>query len=125
VKTEFKNLPASEFIDNMHYISWSLGRNCEFCHVRNHFDSDDKKEKKTARDMIKMTASINADNFKEHPEVACFTCHEGHEKPFARPLFPDEAAALQKEMEERQKAAPAGPGGAAAAEPAESAAAGA
>jgi hypothetical protein len=44
VKTQFKTLPASQFIDQMRYISWALGKNCEFCHVRDHFDSDDKKE---------------------------------------------------------------------------------
>ena len=49
VKTEsLKNLPESEFINNMHYFSWSLGKECTFCHVEHKFDSDDKKEKQTA-----------------------------------------------------------------------------
>lgn len=92
VKTALKTLPASQFIDQMRYFSWALGKNCEFCHVREHFDSDEKEEKKTARQMIAMTASINTENFKDHPEVRCFTCHEMHNKPLARPLFPDEVA---------------------------------
>ncbi len=105
VKTEaFKNLPESEFLEQMRYIAWALNKDCEFCHVRNHFDSDDKKEKKTARDMIEMTASIDHDNFKGRPNVRCFTCHEGHSHPLNHPLFPDEAAALQ--AAEAQKPGP-------------------
>lgn len=96
VKTDaLKTLPASQFIDNMRYFAWSLGKDCEFCHVKDHFDSDDKKEKKTARQMIDMTSSIDQNNFKDRPEVRCFTCHEGHERPLSHPLFPDEAARMQ------------------------------
>ena len=92
VKTAMKTLPASQFIDNMRYFSWSLNKDCEFCHVKDHFDSDDKKEKQTARKMIDMTNSIDQNNFDGHPDVRCFTCHEGHNRPLSRPLFPDEVA---------------------------------
>lgn len=95
VKTQLKTLPVSEFINQMRYFAWSLGKDCEFCHVQNHFDSDDKKEKKTAREMIDMTAHIDADNFKDRPEVKCFTCHEGHNHPLSYPLFQDQVAAMQ------------------------------
>jgi|GEM_PF-2048520 len=91
VKTPLKTLPASEFIDNMRYFAWALNKDCEFCHVKDHFDSDDKKEKKTARKMIEMTAAIDTNNFEGHPEVRCFTCHEGHSHPQSRPPFADEA----------------------------------
>lgn len=106
VKTQLKTLPESEFIDQMRYFAWSLGKNCEFCHVRNDFASDDKKEKKTAREMIDMVGHIDADNFKNRPEVRCFTCHEGHNHPLAYPLFPDQVAA----MEANQNRPGAGPG---------------
>ncbi len=92
VKTALKTLPASEFIDNMRYFAWSLNKDCEFCHVKDKFDSDDKKEKKTARKMIEMTNAIDENHFKGHPEVRCFTCHEGHSHPLSRPLFADENA---------------------------------
>jgi hypothetical protein len=82
-----KTLPASRFIDTMHYFSASLGVKCEKCHVEGHFDSDVKKEKKTARSMLKMVASINEQNFKGHPKVECYTCHRGAEKPLAAPAF--------------------------------------
>lgn len=96
VKTALKTLPESEFIDQMRYISWSLGKDCEFCHVRGHFDSDDKKEKQTARKMIDMAAAIDRDNFEGHPEVRCFTCHQQRPHPLSYPLFPDQIAAEQK-----------------------------
>jgi hypothetical protein len=82
-----KDLPASRFIDTMHYFSASLGAKCEKCHIEGHFDSDDKKEKKAAREMIKMVASIDQQNFKGHPKVQCYTCHRGAEKPLAAPAF--------------------------------------
>jgi hypothetical protein len=108
VKTEsLKKLPASEFIDQMRYFAWSLNRDCEFCHVEHKFDSDEKKEKKTARQMIDMVASIDQNHFEGHPEVRCFTCHEGHAHPLSHPQFADEAAAeraaLEKAEAERAK----------------------
>jgi hypothetical protein len=119
VKTEtMKSLPASEFIDRMHYISWALGKECQFCHVEHKFDSDDKKEKQTARKMIDMTAAIDEHNFEGKPEVQCFTCHEGRSHPLSYQLFPDQIQA-EKERAEKEAAdreahrppPPPGPGG--------------
>jgi hypothetical protein len=112
VKTaSLKNLPTSEFINQMRYFAWSLNRDCEFCHVEHKFDSDDKDEKKTARKMIDMAAAIDQDNFEGHPEVRCFTCHEGHAHPLSHPQFPDEAGA-ERAMIEKAAAEhrPTGPG---------------
>lgn len=100
VKTAaLKNLPESEFINQMHYIAWSLNRDCAFCHVEHKFDSDDKKEKRTARKMIEMAAAIDQNNFEGHPQVRCFTCHEGHAHPLSHPQFPEEAAAEKAALE--------------------------
>ncbi len=115
VKTaSLKDLPESEFINNMRYFAWSLNRDCEFCHVAHKFDSDDKKEKRTARKMIDMAAAIDQNHFEGHPEVRCFTCHEGHAHPLSHPQFPEEAAAekarIEAETAERRAAAP-GPSG--------------
>lgn len=91
VKTpQLKELPASEFLDTMRYFSFSLGKDCEFCHVEHKMDLDDKKEKKTARKMLSMNESINKDNFDGKREVRCYTCHQGHGEPLRRPLFPGE-----------------------------------
>jgi hypothetical protein len=105
VKTDsLKNLPVSEFISQMRYYSWSLGKPCTFCHVERKFDADDKKEKKAARKMIDMVAAIDTTNFEGHPAVRCFTCHEDHAHPLTHPQFPDEIAA---EAEQNAKSAPA------------------
>jgi hypothetical protein len=93
LKTSLKDLPGSQFIDTMHYFSYSLGKQCTFCHVERKFDVDDKKEKVTARKMIDMVASIDEHHFEGHPAVRCFTCHEGHAHPLTHQQFPDEAAA--------------------------------
>jgi hypothetical protein len=119
VKTDgLKNLPVSEFINQMRYFAWSLNQNCEFCHVAHHFDSDDKREKKTARKMVDMVASIDTNHFDGHPAVRCFTCHEGHEHPLSHPQFADEAAA-EKSAHERETAEhqPPAPGGGAPSRP--------
>jgi hypothetical protein len=109
-----KDLPVSEFINQMHYIAWSLNRECGFCHVEHKFDSDDKREKKTARKMIDMVAAVDRNNFEGHPAVRCFTCHEGHAHPLSHPQFPEEAASEKAELEkaaaERAAAQHTGPG---------------
>jgi len=99
VKTEaMKSLPVSEFIDDMRYFAWSLGKDCEFCHVEHHFDSDEKKEKKTARKMIDMTAAIDQNHFEGHPAVRCFTCHQRNDHPRRFPTFADQTAPTQSEQ---------------------------
>jgi Photosynthetic reaction centre cytochrome C subunit len=96
VKTALRNLPASEFLDTMRYFSFSLGKDCEFCHVERKFDADDKKEKRTAREMIAMATGINETSFGGKQTVRCYTCHQGHHEPLRRPLFPDETAQAGK-----------------------------
>jgi Photosynthetic reaction centre cytochrome C subunit len=82
-----KDLPASRFFDTMRYFTAALGVNCEFCHVQGHFDSDEKKEKQFARVMITMTHNIDEQTFHGHPEVRCYTCHRGNEKPVSQLPF--------------------------------------
>src|SRR6476646_3781240 len=76
-----KGLPDSQLIPVMNYISASLGVRCTYCHVNNQgkwdFASDEKAEKKTAREMITMVGGINKNNFRGNPEVSCYTCHRG------------------------------------------------
>ena len=117
VKTDaLKGLPASQFINTMHYFSWSLGKECNFCHVERKFDSDDKKEKQTARKMIDMVAAINEHNFESKPEVKCFTCHEGNGHPLSHQLFADEIQAAKeraaREAADREAHRPPPPAGA-------------
>jgi hypothetical protein len=90
VKTPLKDLPTSQFIDQMHYFAWALNKDCEFCHVRGKFDSDDKEEKRTARQMIAMVGTVDEKYFEGKPRVTCFTCHEFRNHPLSRPRFEGE-----------------------------------
>jgi photosynthetic reaction center cytochrome c subunit len=75
-----KDIPASELIPSMRYVSAALGVGCDYCHEADHFDSDDKLTKQRARNMMKMMFAINQDNFNGKREVTCYTCHRGAAK---------------------------------------------
>jgi hypothetical protein len=93
---EFKNIqalkgiPADQVIPSMQFIAASLGVECEYCHVADANEKDDKKPKVTARKMINMMMAINKDNFEGHREVTCFSCHRGSKDPVATPIITDE-----------------------------------
>ena len=76
-----KEIPANQLIPSMQFISASLGVECGFCHVENHFDQDEKKPKLTARKMMLMMAAINQNSFEGHRQVTCNTCHRGARVP--------------------------------------------
>jgi photosynthetic reaction center cytochrome c subunit len=80
-----KGVPADQLIPTMQFITASLGVECDFCHVQNAFDKDDKKPKQTARKMMDMMFAINKDNFQGQREVTCYSCHRGNAKPVSIP----------------------------------------
>jgi len=82
-----KTIPAEQLFPSMQFISGSLGVECEFCHVEGAFDKDDKKPKLAARKMIQMMMAINKDNFEDHREVTCNTCHRGSPHPMSIPAI--------------------------------------
>jgi photosynthetic reaction center cytochrome c subunit len=88
---EFKNIqvlkgiPADQLFPTMQFITASLGVECDFCHVQNAFEKDDKKPKEIARKMMGMMFAINKDNFEGHREVTCYSCHRGNANPVAIP----------------------------------------
>lgn len=90
-----KDVPASQLIPGMRYITTALGVQCSFCHVEENFASDDKPEKQTARKMMTMLFAINTNNFGGRPEVSCYTCHQGHHEPMGVPALPAEAVEPQ------------------------------
>jgi len=98
VQPEFKNLqvlkdiPPDQLIPAMQFISASLGVECEFCHVRDAFDKDDKQSKQTARRMIQMMFTLDADQFHGERAVTCYTCHRGSAKPVSIPMVDSTAA---------------------------------
>jgi hypothetical protein len=85
-------LPASQLIPVMNYMGSSLGVKCTYCHVRKDdkwdFVLDEKPEKGTAREMIRMVQGINKGSFKGNPAVGCFTCHRGSNEPVRVPQLP-------------------------------------
>jgi hypothetical protein len=87
-----KGMPDAQVIPTMRFMSASLGVRCDFCHVSKDGQldsaSDEKKEKETARDMIKMVRAINHANFRGEPQVSCFTCHMGRPVPQKFPALP-------------------------------------
>ena len=76
-----KGLPESQLIPVMNFMGTSLGVRCNYCHVNKDgnwdFASDEKGEKKSAREMITMVTGINKTSFRGNPEVSCYTCHRG------------------------------------------------
>ncbi len=91
----------------MQFMSASLGVECEYCHVHNAMDKDDKKPKVTARKMISMMFAINKDNFEGHREVTCYSCHRGAADPIATPVITNEDAAPTAETASSEKVCPA------------------
>lgn len=96
-----KGLPESQLFPLMNFVSVSLGVKCDYCHVKQGKDpktgydnwvweSDDKPEKKSARDMMRMVIALNkSQGFGLGPdEVSCYTCHRGSTRPQLLPTFP-------------------------------------
>ena len=82
---ELKGTPADQLDPAMQFIAASLGVNCEFCHVQGKFDADDKGPKRTARQMMAMTAMINKTSFGGRQQITCNTCHNGSTRPASIP----------------------------------------
>src|SRR5262249_46614708 len=93
------------------YVSAATGIACVGCHVQDAdtgqfaFDKDDKRNKQTARQMMKMVSAINAGNYGIN--VACATCHAGHNQPVGLPL----AEMMTTDQIAQRNAAPTARGG--------------
>ena len=82
-----KNTSKEEVHRVMEGYNTQLGVECNFCHVENAPEKDDRPHKADARRMMKMVADLNArkvayfgprakDNL-----VTCATCHRGKAEP--------------------------------------------
>jgi hypothetical protein len=91
-----KDIPRQQLGDIMQGFARSLGVGCDHCHMGETMQtmdwaSDDKDEKKNAREMMRLVRSINeglgALTKTDHPraQVGCETCHRGLPLP-PRPL---------------------------------------
>ncbi len=84
-----KSIPAGRLLAVMEFgYARSLGVTCTHCHVPDKWESEDKAQKQTARDMAAMTARINGEMLKDiknlksaTPTINCTTCHRGELKP--------------------------------------------
>jgi photosynthetic reaction center cytochrome c subunit len=83
-----KDIPAAQLLRIMDAgYSRALGVGCEHCHVEEMWDSDDKRPKRAAREMIQLVNEINTrlekmnDIDNTEPAVNCTTCHRGYVKP--------------------------------------------
>jgi hypothetical protein len=96
-----KGLPESQLFPLMNFVSASLGVRCDFCHVKQGKDpktgfdnwiweSDDKPEKNTARQMMQMVLALNhSQSYGLDPgAVSCYTCHRGSTRPQSQPVLP-------------------------------------
>src|SRR5215211_4076463 len=92
-------LPESQLFSLMNLVADSLGVRCDYCHVQATpdltktpsnvggwvWDSDDKPQKRTAREMMRMVVDLNAARFKGQSRVTCYTCHRGTTQPLRTP----------------------------------------
>jgi hypothetical protein len=91
-----KNITPQQMDSVMEHYAKSLGVTCKFCHVGNDatdnwdFASDENKHKLVAREMMRMTDTINDNYFDMTGDkrdlntplmVTCFTCHHGKTEP--------------------------------------------
>ena len=81
----FKSLPAAQLDPTMAFISGSLGVRCNYCHVTNAFEKDEKQTKLIARRMIQMVFDLNKGSFNGQGAVSCYTCHRGKPTPVSVP----------------------------------------
>lgn len=89
IKT-LKGWTGDEVRAEMQLMAAALGVKCDHCHVQGNFASDEKRTKATARKMIDLTRSLNADYFADKApadgaskfgRVTCYTCHQGAATP--------------------------------------------
>lgn len=83
-----KGVPASQINPSMHLIAGELGVECQFCHIWEKWDREDKPAKQVARRMLAMTADINKTMFGGEQVITCYTCHRGHPKPINTVVLP-------------------------------------
>ena len=98
LKVLSKDISDDQLETVMYSFERQLGVTCLYCHVstknvtpqRVDFASDEKPEKKIAREMLKMTLKINKKYFNTNvdrkvnevkPIVWCKTCHRGYPVP--------------------------------------------
>ena len=86
---QYKAVTAGRFLRIMEFgFTVALGVDCTHCHKPGVWDSDEKRTKQVARDMIVMLNAINNEHLRKipnlrstNPQVNCTTCHRGQRRP--------------------------------------------
>ncbi len=87
-----KGVPAGRLVRIMNLgYSRALGVGCLHCHFGQDYSSDEKRQKRAAREMMAMHRMINErlrsmENLEDKPEeraINCSTCHRGQIDPLA------------------------------------------
>ena len=91
-----KDIPAGDLLPTMEYISAAVGIPCGGCHTTNHFESDDKRNKNSARNMMKLTFALDDTLFKGRRQITCYTCHRGGNSPAMSPELPGETVPRER-----------------------------
>ena len=90
-----RGISVDEFMGTMGFIAASLSMNCIDCHTAASAGdvarfADDTPLKQTARKMILMVKTINANNFGGVREVTCYSCHRGSDRPKVTPSLSEQ-----------------------------------
>ncbi len=74
-----QDMSIAEIKEYMRNFTLGLGVECEYCHNKDDYASDEKNEKLISREMLKMMAGLNESAvFKSaKKEITCYTCHRG------------------------------------------------
>jgi len=84
-----KNISKDDLKKMMEGFAAQLGVKCQFCHVEEQYEKDDKKQKNDARKMIKLVLEMKArkpEFFKttvKENAIQCSMCHRGKPQPEA------------------------------------------
>src|SRR2546428_12853275 len=90
-----RGIPVDEFMATMGFIAASLSLNCLDCHTEDSGRdpakyAEDTPIKQTARKMLLMVKSINAQNFGGVRTVTCYTCHRSDVAPRFTPSLAEQ-----------------------------------
>ena len=110
----FKNVKVlgdatgNQMMAAMQSMRANLGGKCAMCHLveQKDFGADVKKEKRRARDMMRMAEEINRRTFGAKTTVTCWMCHRGDDQP-PKMDFSKELPKTFAEMPPEQLARPA------------------
>ena len=84
-----KNISKDDLKKMMEGFAAQLGVKCQFCHVEELYEKDDRKQKSDARKMIKLVTEMKArkaEFFKltvKESAIQCAMCHRGKPQPEA------------------------------------------